>query len=141
MSDARTYADAQGLHHALSTAVKEVLIERPVDAIQRVAEILLSQTKSGGEAKMAPGADGNPAKEAAVVSFGIAGTSEIGPKVIPALRDVSNSRLIGVGSRDVARAKEYCTKNNAGEGQAAQVQARKALHHSFSPTHSQSDIG
>ena len=51
-----------------------------------------------------------------VARLGVAGTSEIGPKVIPALRDTANATLIGVGSRHLARAKEYCKKHNAGEG-------------------------
>lgn len=51
----------------------------------------------------------------AKVGFGIAGTAEIGPKVIPALREAHNSQLLAVGSRDVEKAKAYCTANSAGE--------------------------
>jgi D-xylose 1-dehydrogenase (NADP+, D-xylono-1,5-lactone-forming) len=56
------------------------------------------------------GADGG------VVRFGVAGTSEIGPKVIPALRDCTLSTVVAVGSRDAGRAAEYAGKHSAGDG-------------------------
>ena len=55
-------------------------------------------------------------KISTTINFGVAGTSEIGPKVIPAMRDAPTTRILGVGSRDVTKAVQYCGKHNAGEG-------------------------
>lgn len=48
------------------------------------------------------------------VSVGIMSTSEIVDKVLPSLKKYC--RVVGVASRDAARAKEFCEKRDCGEG-------------------------
>eukprot|EP00929_Paragymnodinium_shiwhaense_P102300 TRINITY_DN654_c0_g1_i1.p1 TRINITY_DN654_c0_g1~~TRINITY_DN654_c0_g1_i1.p1 ORF type:complete len:361 (+),score=80.92 TRINITY_DN654_c0_g1_i1:71-1153(+) len=53
----------------------------------------------------------------AVVAFAICGTADIAKnKFIPAVKDSEGVKLIGVASRDKAKADAYCKEHDAGEG-------------------------
>lgn len=51
------------------------------------------------------------------ITFAIAGTADIAKdKMIPAIKDLPGLRLVGVASRDKAKAEAYCKEHSAGEG-------------------------
>ena len=46
MSDARAYVESMGLSEAITAAVKQVIIERPANAVERIGELLIASVKT-----------------------------------------------------------------------------------------------